>query len=212
MAGEVGRRSVKDLRIELRARNNALWHAIFDQYPSVAAFCRIHALDNGIVGALLNLTASPYRGVGRAKQPRVVLRPLALQLCTITGLSADELFPPLLYESVINPKTAIELEAATFLPLMTARRQMSLEAGPDDLIEQRERTALIHRVLSTLTPREAGVLTQRYGLDGNGERTFREIGQHFALTQERIRQIELRALRKLRHRSRRKQLEAVIDQ
>jgi len=203
---------VKDLRIELRARNNVLWHVIFDQYSSVANFCRVHGLDNGLVGAFLNLTVSPYRlRVSRAKHPQVVLRPSALQLCTITALPADELFPPLLYENVINTKTAIELEAATFLPLMAARQQLSLTAGPEALVEQHERAAVIQRVLSTLTTREAGVLTQRYGLDGNGERTFREIGQHFAVTIERIRQIEAKAMRKLRHASRVKQLKTVTN-
>jgi RNA polymerase sigma factor (sigma-70 family) len=201
----------KDLRIELRARNNVLWHAIFDEYPSVSAFCRVHTIDQGAVGSFLNLTVSPYGTRGQLTTTRrLVIRPLAQRLCTILGLSVDELFPPALYATVINPKAAIEMEAATFLPLMAARRQLALEAGPDELMEQQERSALIQQVLATLTKREAGVLTLRYGLDGNGERTLHEVGQHFAVTQERIRQIEGKAMRKLRHQSRSKHLATLL--
>lgn len=55
-------------------------------------------------------------------------------------------------------------------------------------------------VLNTLTPREAQILKMRFGLDGDGqERTLEEVGRHFSVTRERIRQIEAKALRKLRH-------------
>ncbi len=57
-------------------------------------------------------------------------------------------------------------------------------------------------VLKTLTPREEKVLRMRFGVDGSSEHTLEEVGQSFAVTRERIRQIEAKALRKLRHPSR----------
>ncbi len=67
-------------------------------------------------------------------------------------------------------------------------------------------------VLKTLTPREEKVLKLRFGVDGGSEHTLEEVGQSFAVTRERIRQIESKALRKLRHPSRCKSLRVFTDQ
>ncbi len=70
---------------------------------------------------------------------------------------------------------------------------------------------LTEDVLRTLTPREANVLKMRFGVGGGGEHTLEEVGRPFAVTRERIRQIEAKALRKLRHPSRSQRLKAVFD-
>ena len=66
-------------------------------------------------------------------------------------------------------------------------------------------------VLNTLTPREAKVLRLRFGLDDGRSRTLEEVGDEFNVTRERIRQIEAKALRKLRHPSRSKKLKDFLD-
>lgn len=66
-------------------------------------------------------------------------------------------------------------------------------------------------VLNTLTPREAKVLRLRYGLDDGKARTLEEVGKEFNVTRERIRQIEAKALRKLRHPSRSKKLKDFLE-
>lgn len=66
-------------------------------------------------------------------------------------------------------------------------------------------------VLNTLTPREAKVLRLRFGLDDGRARTLEEVGKEFEVTRERIRQIEAKALRKLRHPSRSKKLKDFLD-
>lgn len=66
-------------------------------------------------------------------------------------------------------------------------------------------------VLETLTPREEKVLRLRFGLDDGRQRTLEEVGKEFSVTRERIRQIEAKALRKLRHPSRSKKLKDYID-
>jgi len=66
-------------------------------------------------------------------------------------------------------------------------------------------------VLETLTPREEKVLRLRFGLDDGRQRTLEEVGKEFNVTRERIRQIEAKALRKLRHPSRSKKLKDYID-
>jgi len=67
------------------------------------------------------------------------------------------------------------------------------------------------RVLATLTPREERVLRMRFGIGEKSDHTLEEVGQDFAVTRERIRQIEAKALRKLRHPSRAKRLKSFIE-
>jgi RNA polymerase primary sigma factor len=73
---------------------------------------------------------------------------------------------------------------------------------------RREQTALL---LATLTPREATVLRMRFGFDDKGEHTLEEVGQRFNVTRERIRQIESKALERLRLRRRAERLRSFID-
>jgi RNA polymerase primary sigma factor len=67
------------------------------------------------------------------------------------------------------------------------------------------------RVLSTLTPREEKVLRMRFGIGEKSDHTLEEVGQDFEVTRERIRQIEAKALRKLRHPSRSKKLKSFVE-
>ena len=67
------------------------------------------------------------------------------------------------------------------------------------------------RVLATLTPREEKVLRMRFGIGEKSDHTLEEVGRNFSVTRERIRQIEAKALRKLRHPSRAKRLRSFID-
>jgi RNA polymerase primary sigma factor len=69
----------------------------------------------------------------------------------------------------------------------------------------------VKEVLSGLTPREAKVLRMRFGIDLNTDHTLEEVGKQFDVTRERIRQIEAKALRKLRHPSRSEQLRSFLD-
>ena len=124
------------------------------------------------------------------------------------------------------------LSAAKAQLALTARREpISLEnpVGPDDsgrlldfVADEEDRDALsvlfekrcaegTTELLATLTAREAQVLKMRFGLDGGAERTLAEIGASFALTRERIRQIETQAIRKLRQPMRARRIRALFD-
>jgi RNA polymerase primary sigma factor len=121
--------------------------------------------------------------------------------------------------------------AKTQMAMMARREPVSLDApaGEDDgarlgdfvphndgcnaldtLVEKRS-VEETRQLLSTLTTREAQVLRMRFGLDGGTERTLAEIGASFALTRERIRQIETQALRKLRLPTRANRLRAIFE-
>ena len=78
--------------------------------------------------------------------------------------------------------------------------------------KQREQLReVIERELHTLTPREEMVIKLRFGLEDGRPRTLEEVGRQFQITRERIRQIEAKALRKLRHPSRSKKLRDFLD-
>jgi RNA polymerase primary sigma factor len=115
--------------------------------------------------------------------------------------------------------------------LKIAKEPISLETpiGEDedshlgDFIEDRNRLSLTdevmqrnladktRKVLATLTAREEKVLKMRFGIDERSNHTLEEVGQDFEVTRERIRQIEAKALRKLRHPSRARDLRAFVE-
>jgi RNA polymerase primary sigma factor len=112
-----------------------------------------------------------------------------------------------------------------------ARQPISLEtpigeegdSGLMDFIEDKSRvspaeatahldlTEQTRKILPTLTPREEKILKMRFGIDEKGGHTLEEVGKVFDVTRERIRQIEAKALRKLRHPSRSKQLKVIWE-
>jgi len=84
-------------------------------------------------------------------------------------------------------------------------------SSPVDSVINLNLSEQTRKALSTLTPREEKVLRMRFGIGEKADHTLEEVGQDFAVTRERIRQIEAKALRKLRHPSRRKELKSFIE-
>ena len=86
---------------------------------------------------------------------------------------------------------------------------LSAESPIESVIQVNQREQMV-KVLKSLSPREEEVLKMRFGITDGSEHTLEEVGRKFAVTRERIRQIESKALRKLRHPSRSRQLEAFL--
>jgi RNA polymerase primary sigma factor len=82
---------------------------------------------------------------------------------------------------------------------------------PVDAAIQANLKEMITRTLSSLTPREERVLRMRFGIGMHTDHTLEEVGQQFSVTRERIRQIEAKALRKLKHPSRSRIMRAFLD-
>jgi RNA polymerase primary sigma factor len=99
--------------------------------------------------------------------------------------------PPVSFEAPVGEGTTLE--------------DMLEDTAQISVTEKIDATALAertHEVLSTLSEREARILSMRFGLGNTEERTLEEIGEAVSLTRERVRQIEVKALRKLRHHKR----------
>lgn len=85
------------------------------------------------------------------------------------------------------------------------------EFSPADTVANTDLRKRVREILKTLTPREEKVLKMRFGIDVASEHTLEEVGKDFSVTRERIRQIEVKALRKLRHPSRSKKLQSFFE-
>ncbi len=83
-------------------------------------------------------------------------------------------------------------------------------SGDLERVERKELKKRVHDMLLTLTPREEKVLKMRFGIDDWSDHTLEEVGQSLALNAERIRQIEAKALKKLRHPSRSRRLRGFL--
>ncbi len=138
---------------------------------------------------------------------------LANSLAECLGATVEELFPGWLIE-MKKVKTSV-----TTTHLVTERLldhpEVKLLPDPESIDIEETMTKVadhcwlkesIAKVLDTLLPREKKVLEMRYGLKGGETMTYEQIGREFGVTRERVRQIERRALSKLRHPTRRKEL------
>ena len=85
------------------------------------------------------------------------------------------------------------------------------ELSPTETVVNNDLKEQVREILKTLTPREEKVLKMRFGIDVSSEHTLEEVGRDFGVTRERVRQIEVKALRKLRHPSRSKKLVAFFE-
>jgi RNA polymerase sigma factor (sigma-70 family) len=86
------------------------------------------------------------------------------------------------------------------------------ESSPADIVAGSNLKERVREILKTLTPREEKVLKMRFGIDVASEHTLEEVGKDFGVTRERIRQIEVKALKKLRHPIRSNVLQSFLEQ
>ena len=185
------RREPKPYRIVARIKNNRLWTAILLRFPDVrsqADAARRLGIPPTSMASLLNMKYFPYGAHGWHR--------VAIAIAVAVRETEEYLFDPELYGRPISPMafevapTAGELERIGLVHPALA---------PDDAAENVLLRQRVEEALTRLTARESAALRLRYGLDGEGEKTLEEVGARFDVTQERIRQIEAKALRKLRH-------------
>lgn len=141
-----------------------------------------------------------------------------IDIACILEKPIDYLFPDELLSAVetgVFSKRKVELSGPQVIYLTQAMRQALITDGGLDAVEDAVDGRLLPErlceVLGTLAPREQRVLALRFGLENEGSRTLEEVGTEIGVTRERIRQIEAKALRKLRHPRRSRKLKDFLD-
>jgi RNA polymerase primary sigma factor len=175
----------------------AITRSIADQSRTI----RIPVHMNETLNKLLKVSHSLLQKIGR--------EPTAEEIAKRMDLPVDKVRNILrVVREPISLDTPIGEEQEDFLGdfIEDQKTVSAMEAMTNMDLGKRAR-----EVLSTLTPREEKVLRMRLGIDEEGEHTLEEVGENFSVTRERIRQIETKALRKLRHPSRSRILRAFVE-
>jgi RNA polymerase primary sigma factor len=175
----------------------AITRAIADQSRTI----RLPVHMNETINKLLKASHHLLQKIGREPSPEEIARRMDLPPDKVREILKVVREP-------ISLDTPIGEEQDDFLGdfIEDKRTVQAMEAMTNMDLSKRAREAL-----SSLTPREEKVLRMRFGIDEEGEHTLEEVGEKFAVTRERIRQIETKALRKLRHPSRSRLLRAFAE-
>jgi len=210
----------KDLRLEMKVKNNILWKKIHEKFPTVAAFCRGHkalGLSQTQVGRLLAFKVSPfrYRGTKRDWTQVKIYRKDCLAIEKALGCPAEILFPEELYEKMLGRATNKSIEISSFSALPSPKKQQLLflpapDPSPSSQAELRELGEKLETVLKTLTYREREIIKLRHGIGDGFIYTLEVVARIFKISPNRVRQIEGKAINKLQHPVRSNQLKSFV--
>lgn len=181
----------------------AVWWIRQSILQALAEQSRIVRLPLNRVGAL-NKIGKAYSNLEQEFEREPNADELAKELDMETSEIADTLKMSGRHVSMDAPFT--QGEENSLLDIM----ESDLQPSPDHLLMDESLKEEIERALSTLTEREAEVIKLYFGLDKENSLTLEEIGERFNLTRERVRQIKEKAIRRLRHTSRSKNLKAYL--
>ncbi len=175
----------------------AITRAIADQARTIRI--PVHMVET--INKVVKVSRQLLQDLGREPSPEEIANQMGIpveRVVEIQKIAQDpvSLETPIGEEEDSNLGTFIEDENA---------------ASPSDVVAFSMLKQQLISILDTLTPREEKVLRLRYGIDDGRPRTLEEVGKEFNVTRERIRQIEAKALRKLRHPSRSKKLKEYLE-
>tara|TARA_R110000868_G_scaffold41986_3_gene142517 strand:+ start:188 stop:817 length:630 start_codon:yes stop_codon:yes gene_type:complete len=177
-----------DYRVAIRVSNARLWHRIRAMgFDSLAAFCRARKIGYTAPAKYLALAMAPILPNGEARQS-------ATDLADALACGIEDIFPPAMLTRTLENRVIVQDVTEDQVKSLVSRARQ-----PDDLVAITDARRSVHAAIKALKPRDAQVLTLRYGLDGGGERTLDECGKILKVHQERIRQMQYRAERMLRH-------------
>ncbi len=175
----------------------AITRAIADQARTIRI--PVHMIET--INKLIRTSRYLVQELGREPTPEEIAEKMELPLDKVRKVLKIAKEP-------ISLETPIGEEEDSHLGDFIEDKNMT---SPSDAVINLNLADQTRRVLATLTPREEKVLRMRFGIGEASDHTLEEVGQDFSVTRERIRQIEAKALRKLRHPSRSKRLKAFVE-
>jgi RNA polymerase primary sigma factor len=175
----------------------AITRAIADQARTIRI--PVHMIET--INKMVRTSRSLIQEIGREPTPEEIAEKMGIPVGKVRKVLK-------IAQEPISLETPIGEEEDSHLGDFIEDRKVTSPVDAVVNLNLREQT---QRVLKTLSPREEKVLKMRFGVGDGSEHTLEEVGQSFAVTRERIRQIESKALRKLRHPSRSRKLRAFLD-
>jgi RNA polymerase primary sigma factor len=175
----------------------AITRAIADQARTIRI--PVHMIET--INKLIRTSRSLVQEIGREPTPEEIAKKMAIPVAKVRKVLK-------IAQEPISLETPIGEEEDSHLGDFIEDRAVVSPVEAVINLNLKEQT---QRVLKTLSPREEMVLKMRFGVGDGSEHTLEEVGQSFAVTRERIRQIESKALRKLRHPSRSQKLRAFLE-
>lgn len=175
----------------------AITRAIADQARTIRI--PVHMVET--INKIIRISRRLTQELGREPTPEEIGREIGL-----TAVRVREIFK--IAQDTTSLATPVGDEEDSFLGdfIEDTSQPRPIDQASKQLLKEN-----IEEVLQTLSDREARVLKMRFGLDGHRPMTLEEVGKEFGVTRERIRQIEAKALRKLKHPSRRKKLQDYLE-
>jgi RNA polymerase primary sigma factor len=196
-----------EYNVKVTVRNNLILKAIKDfGYTNLNNFAKATGIGVTGIYSLVNLMEPPIGAKGEFIKP-------AKELMEVLGACPSELWTDeqlTLRLDSNRTERVMSKEALQVTLQSSARSLIGLDYPEQEMVEE-DMARVMTDKLDSLTPREAKVLRLRFGFDGGGGRTLEEVGAIFKVTRELIRQIEARALRKLRHPTRSDDLKQFVD-
>jgi len=200
---------MEEILLQARVKNNPLYQAIFShkyygsKSYSVKNFCdKFLPCDYQLILRLINFRVKPYSYVkiedGNVKSVKWI--PVAYRLSDVLKKKPDDLFNPILYESIIEPVIQKEIaleDVGVYLRHEEARLLKEHNVEEDAQKEEDART--LRKMLQYLGPREKSLVSMRFGLgEYSHPHTLEEVGRAFNISRERVRQMEQKVLQKLK--------------
>ena len=180
--------TIKDYRVTVKVRNNRIIKAIELSGGSLGGkWCEANGLCYGAINNLVNMTASPLGASG-------YLSAQAKKLCDVLGAFPDDLWAPEQLRPLEINYSTLEMSHEQVMALLPSEQASYLED-----FDKFELAPFVLEKLKTLSENEQEVLMLRFGIGGGPEHTLEEIAVKRGVSRERIREIEGKAMRKLRH-------------
>lgn len=189
---------MKEYNVTVKIRNNYLLTAMRQKgCQTIADLHRLCGVGQGEIGTMLNLKSLPMNKKGKWRGP-------VMRVAKALGREPVELFPAEHLNVTLETNTAeSEMSMEEITTMMIGGRPEHLLL-PDESIEKDDVSKALMEALETLSPKEEEVLKMRFGLDGYEPHTLELVGNHYGVSKERIRQFEAKAMRKLRHPTRKR--------
>ena len=199
---------VNEYRIKVTVRNNLILNAIENAgHKSVAAFCKSIGMTPQKVTELIAMRKPPLNNNGEFSH---MAKLLMEELCALpTDLWTPEQLTLKLKRNTAQRDVSSEGMRAALGMHAEEMLELMKPDDPDEAVLKHEMVSVVKEQLESLSPRAALILRMRFGI-GCEEHTFEEIGEKFDLTRERVRQIEAKALRHLKHPSRSDELRQLL--